>query len=456
MLQVNLNKKSLYASYIQKLTFFEYLCVLSLIFFAGNANTFVRSASIKGNLFAFFIPIMLSIILAIKWKVVFDNRFFLLILGSGIYVLAITIKYHQIHITILIGYIALFFIVFTAIKALKTNLLKIYEYLLCKLAIIGLVMWTIQILLGGDSLLNLFNKIPGINTFSFVTGGGLSTILYSIQPTSFYALDSLGSGIPRNCGYAWEPGAFSIYLCLAIFINLFIIKPDNKSKVRFWILLSALVTTQSTTGFSIFILIMLYFYANKKMKIVLLALPIIITAMIYIFSLPFMGDKIEETIDETSNMDMIIESSIDKEETENPQRFVSFMIGFQNFLNNPILGIEGGEKEGWTENIGANVAIISGLGKLISQNGIIGLLFFFISSLKSSSFFSEKFNYKGKAFLFVIILFISISYTIIFEPLIMCFWMYSFVEPRKIYTQRSFISSKTSTALICNTDTNKY
>lgn len=441
MLQHTIIKKPLQGSFFQRLTFFEYLYVLVLIFYAGAANTFVRTASLKENTVGFFIPIILSIILAIRWKVLFNNRFYYLILGLGMYFLAISIKYHQIHVTIFLDYFVLFFIVYVVVKALKFNLFKIYEYLLFHLAIIGLIMWVIQFILGGDSLFNLFSKISGIKLFSYVSGAGLNAIIYSVQPFDYNLMNNFDSIIPRNCGYAWEPGAFAVYLCLAIFINLFISKSDNISKIRFWILLSALVTTQSTTGFAMFMVIMIFYYLNKNLNIILLALPVVITGMVFIFSLSFMGNKIVDLGNESNEMDMIVESSIinneeeEEEEGINPQRFVSFMIAFEDFRNNPILGIGGNQEESWTSKMGANISVISGIGSILAQTGIIGFLFFSILSIKSSFFLSEYFNYKGKFLLFIMIIFISISYSIILLPLIACFWMFSLVEFPKYKTK---------------------
>lgn len=438
MLNQNSPQRGLNTIHNQKIFFFDYLFVLILILYAGGANTFVQSASIKDNQVSFIIPILLTIILALRRNVIFSKRFYYLILGLGVYFLASSIKYQQIHITIFINFLALFFIVYTVVKALNFNFFKIYEYLIYHLAFIALAMWSIQFILGGDSLFNVFSKIPGISLFSYVTGHGLNIIIYTIQPAAFFTLDNLGSSIPRNCGFAWEPGAFAVYLCLAIFINLFITKSEKSNRIHFWVLVLALLTTQSTTGFIILLIILSFYYANKKLNIVFIGLPIIIIAMLYVFSLPFMGDKIIHIANEANDMNTIVENSRDNEETENPQRFVSFMIGFQDFIKNPILGIQGGENESWTEKIGANISVISGIGDLLAENGLVGFLFFSILSFKSSSYLSKQYNYKGKLLLFLIILSISVSYTIILRPLITCFWMFSFVEPHKIFPKKSF------------------
>ena len=100
------------------------------------------------------------------------------------------------------------------------------------------------------------------------------------------------------------------------------------------------------------------------------------------------------------------------------------MIAFRDFQDNPVLGLGGQDEESWTYKIGANVSKITGIGYILSQFGIVGFLFFTIASLKTSISFAKWYKYKGVLLLFAIILFISISYSIVLSPLIMGFWMY--------------------------------
>ncbi len=421
-------KKNTDSSDTQRISFFEYLYVFVLIIYAGRANTFVVSTSIMANPVGVSFIVVLSGILAIRGNIIFNKQFYLLIFCFFIYFIAISIKYNEIHPTIFLDYFLLFFIAYIAIKALEFNLFKTYEYVLYYLAIIGLLIWSIQIILGGDALYNYFSKIPGINSFSYGNWNGLNAIIYTIRPFS----DSLlyNSLISRNCGYAWEPGAFACYLCLAIFINLFIPNDDSKGKIRFWVLLLALISTQSTTGYIIFTIIILFYYLSKKRIIIFLLLPVMITALILIFSLPFMSNKIVSAVNETRETDLIVERAIGRETSITPQRFASFMIAIKDFRNNPILGNGGITGESWTSKIGANVSAISGIGNLLAQFGIIGFLFFIISSIKSSFFLSKYYNFKGKYLLFLIILLISISYGIILLPLGMSFWMFKLFIPK--------------------------
>jgi hypothetical protein len=412
----------------RRVSFIEYLFVLMLIIYAGHAIKSVASTSILENPVWAFFPVFLSGILALKWRIIFNKQFYILISCFFIYFFAISIKYNEFRPSYFINYVFIFFTVYVTIKALKINLFRIYESLLYILAIIGLMMWGLEIILGGDTLYNYFGKIPSIETFSNVSGNGLNAVLYSVQPTSAsMQFDFLP---PRNCGFAWEPGGFATFLCLAIFINLFFLTSDKNSNIRFWVLLFALVSTQSTTGYVIFLVIILIYYYNKKRKLAILLWPALLALIILVFSLPFMSDKIVSLAKEAELVDVMVEGSIGRETSIAPQRFASFIIAFRDFLDNPILGLGGNAEESWTSKVGANVSTITGIGNLLAQHGLVGLLFFLIASYKSSCFYAKSFNYQGKVLFFIIIFFISISYGIILLPLLMSFWMFQLFTPR--------------------------
>ena len=223
-------------------------------------------------------------------------------LGFFIYFFAISVKFQEFRPTFFINFLLLFFTVYVAVKALNVNLFRIYESVLYLLAIIGLVFWGIQILLGGDTLFNYFGMLPSIDSWSYVSGGGYNGVFYSVQPTSMsMQFDFLP---PRNCGFAWEPGGFAVLLAIAIFVNLFFFSPDVTGKTRFWVMTAALVSSQSTTGYVIFIVILLYYYYNKKQKLVILLWPAVVVLIALAFSLPFMSDKIVSLIKEAEMIDL--------------------------------------------------------------------------------------------------------------------------------------------------------
>jgi hypothetical protein len=410
----------------RKISFFEYLLMFILIIYAGRANTFVESVSITENPIGVLLPVLLAGILAVKWRVAFTKEFFILIVGFTIYFSAISIKYQEIQPTFFLTYVFRFFIVFAVIKALKKDFFRLYEVILYYLTIIALGFWFIQIVLGGDSLYYIFNNVPGVKTFSYVSSSGLNMILYSVQPS--YVSVYNYSLIIRNCGFAWEPGGFAVYLCLAIFINLFILKPDERNKKRFWIFVIALLTTQSTTGYVIFAVIMMFHILNKDLSKMLLLLPVLVIGLIAFSSLPFMKNKIYEIISETRTIDQLIVRTIGRQENINPQRFTSFIISFRDFQKNPVLGMGAHSDDSWTVKLGAKISTISGIGNLLAQFGLSGFLFFILTTFYTSFRFSEYYNFKGKILFFTIVLFISVSYSIIFLTLVMCFWMFALFE----------------------------
>ena len=158
-------------------------------------------------------------------------------------------------------------------------------------------------------------------------------------------------------------------------------------------------------------------------------MPLAIIGMIYLSSLPFMSKKVLQVVAETKQVDQLLEETYGVDFQSNPQRFTSIMISIKDFTLNPILGTGGNNEDSWTYKVGSRISTVSGIGNLLAQFGIIGFIFFFIESVKSSLFFSSYFKYKGKFLLFFIILFISISYSIIFLPIIMIFWLYKMFEP---------------------------
>ncbi len=416
--------------YTQKprISFLEYFFVFVIVIYSGHALKFFTSISILDNPVWVMIPVVLSGILALKWKIVFNKQIYLLVLGFFIYFFAVSVKFQEFRPSYLINYLLLFFTVYVTVKALNVNFFKIYESVIYILAIIGLIFWGIQIALGGDTLFNYFGMIPSIADWSYVSGDGYNAVLYSVQPTTMsIQYDFLP---PRNSGFAWEPGGFAVFLALAIFINLFFFKHDTTRKTQFWILTAALISSQSTTGYIIFMVIILFYYYNKKQKLIILLWPIVVALIVMAFSLPFMSDKILSLIREAETIELMVEGSIGREIPIAPQRFASFMIAFRDFLANPVLGLGGVAEASWTSKIGANVSTITGLGNLLAQHGLVGLTFFLFSLYRTSQFFSTTFKFKGTFLFFAIVFFISISYTLILLPLMMSFWMFRLFTPK--------------------------
>lgn len=409
---------------------FDYFVVLILIFYIGYATKLVLFTSFREQPLIFFIPVLLSGILVLKHSIQFNRNFFLLIFFYMFYFIAITIKYKTFYPSLLVHYPSIFFISYVIIKSFKYELFNIFEFFIYRLSIIGIIMWIIQIVLGGDTLYGLLSQIPKIKDFSHVTGDGISIILYSVQPSSFSSL--YNHLPPRNCGFAWEPGAFAVYLCLAIYINLFFSKSNNSQRRRLIVFLIALLSTQSTTGFVILILIGLFYFVNTNLNTIILVLPFFVVGMVFVFSLPFMTEKILRLVDNVQNVDLVIEAGYGRETTITPQRFESFFIAIKDFYLNPILGTGGIAGESWTDKLGVNVTAISGIGTFLADYGLVGFIFFIITTFRTSVLFALNFKYKGKFLFMLIVLSISVSYGLWFFPLITSFWIFGLFQSKNL------------------------
>lgn len=77
-------------------------------------------------------------------------------------------------------------------------------------------------------------------------------------------MHAYNEGLIRNRGFFWEPGAFAGYLILAL---LFTLKDVEKVPRRyFFILIVALLSTQSTTGYLAFLVVAISIYIIKAAK----------------------------------------------------------------------------------------------------------------------------------------------------------------------------------------------
>jgi hypothetical protein len=372
------------------------------------------------------LPVIFSSILAFKWRIYFNKNFYLLLFFFAVYFVAVSVKFYVIQPTFLVTYYFLFFTAYIAIKALKHNVFIIYEKILFYFAGISLFFWSMQVVLGGDTLYALFGRFAFQPPVSTVSGNGLSAIFYTIQSYETNLINN--ATIARNCGFAWEPGSYAVFLCIGIFINLFMSKRDKLTNIRFWVLFVAVVTTQSTTGYVIMMLIGLLYLFNKDLKKVLLLLPVAVFVFIAVSSLPFMKEKIVDLIGETENIDDLLYMSYGRESRITPQRFTSLLITWRDFKAHPVLGLAAHYEEEWTYKLGSRISAISGIGNLMSQFGLVGTLFFFFYGIRSSVAFSRFFRYRGTLLLFLMLFGVTISYSVVFMPFVMCFWMYSFFE----------------------------
>ena len=406
-----------------KLDFLDIFSVAFILYIAAGATAFARSFQTWENPLALIIPIIISIRFLYKYKVIINKYFVSLIFFFLIYFIFLTIKFNEIHYKFLFIYPISFFIAYSIIMALKLKFFIIYEKLLIYLCVIAMFFWIIQIFIP-EQLTNFLKNLTLLEPYKDIIKAqiGVYTII----------VEGVDSYLPRNSGFAWEPGAFSVFISFAIFVNLVLNKFKLKKNYGLYILIITLISTQSTTGYSICLLIAVLYFINIKIKSgIVLFIPLFIIGLFYLFSLPFMYEKIDGLFSEKIT-DVVSTGSEEwnSNKTIDAQRFVSFQIDFVDFLNNPILGYGGHDEDMWTKKDNVNVISISGIGKILARFGLVGTLFFLIVLYRNSIKYSQRFNYKGKLILFFLILQISISYSLIENPIFLCFWMFFYFDPK--------------------------
>ena len=251
-------------------------------------------------------------------------------------------------------------------------------------------------------LYQLAPMFPSLNVHDAVfEGGGLNIIIYNFQTAVLLEI----VGFLRNCGPFWEPGMYAVFLNIALAFNLFIYKSSNKWINR--VLLLSLATTFSTGGYVVGLLLIILTVLLKKTNFVLKVASIaaVVIACFYIIEFDFIGDKINMQI-ETATIG------------SDNSRFGAILTQLKMIDASPIIG---GEDISKYIQSGHRQTLASGILMPIVQLGIPMGLFYLLSLLAALFFLSKSYHRKKIIgwLLFIIILALSISQTILMSSFMM-------------------------------------
>lgn len=405
-------------------------------------ETRVTTGGISTRPIAFLIPIVLTIILLFRNKIIYNKNFykilFVLILWSFI---QICVKQEF----DIIGTVNYFYIVYAYFMAyihcrvFGKKMFPLYERIIVVLAKISLLVWGFSVVLPGI--------VAQISNYFPKTGYGYN-ILYIIN-----LMDPNGAqvtnGIIRNAGCSWEPGRYAIMLCLAIMINLYTngIK-FKKNKNIVWLLL-ALLTTMSTTGYILCAILYLYFYI-KRISIKYVFGTIIIGIPLFLLGLQisFIGNKLKDKLNVKEDINHI-EYSWQWTEEHNEKdgvaysmdRFPSMYYEFQNFIKDPIIGYGGNVMNSFFyQTYTSSLGFTGGLVQVFSKHGIIlGILFFLIlyKSSKKISCDLKSSKYLG---VFIYSLISMISYPLLWQNLYTALWFYGIFNNKENENNSCYIN----------------
>ncbi len=310
------------------------------------------------------------------------------------------------------------------IKTYANDLGIYYEKAMVLFSMISIPCWAIETFVG----YGILEKFPLLleNTL----GNGQYSIL-------FYTLGDVKTSLGRNSGCAWEPGLFAVMLCIALLFNIARNKGIrfNKSLI---ILLFALITTFSTTGYiAALVIFACHYLFSKRITFIrrILYLSIFCTIFICINKLPFMAEKIESR---GSVENFVTESdALEWYEKEHllftVDRFEGISLDYKNFRSNPIFGYGlQREKSFVYRNISPYIITSNGIVKPFAQMGIILASLFLLLMYKSCFKLNTDYKFDTSWILFVVIIVCSVSYMFDSTPIMRAIQFYALYKAKNV------------------------
>lgn len=431
----------------QKCSKFDYFYMLVIIIYLGQATrdtACMTGGSLIKQFVPIFIPIFLTLILLYKNKRISykSKELQRVCFVFAVWCIAVTFKFgfglnSNEAISRMFFLFYFFILAYIHIRVFRKRFFTLYENLIVFIASLSIVLWLFAISMPSLAA-SFFRQLPKADMSTY--GNTLLYLFTWMDPDKGQVFGNLN----RNAGCAWEPGRFAIILCLAILINLLKNGIKFRKNKKVIILLIALATTFSTTGYSIaIILYTLFGLSVKSAKSIILMILIFIPAVFFISSFDFMGSKMEkqtnfrEILPELKErMDVADQTLSEGEYAFSLERFPAMYFESMNVLHDPILGYtQMTQYSYFHNNISSHCILTGGLVKLFGWFGLfIGLYLYWIL-FQSSKYIALSFGWhKQQAIaIFLCIVLSSISYIIYSVPIFTTVWFYGyFIEKKKM------------------------
>lgn len=378
----------------------QILFVLILVLYSGLALPFYSSIVGLITLFGISLFVMVSNNIQFSTKLINPVLVWLIFsvvvfVANGIFTPMFTSRH-----------IIFIFVAFVIVQYFKETIFVRVERVIFILAIISLFFWLWQTI----SLSSLLSLALRLNLGESTAGNSkvyANFLLYTINyPAGMPPL------FPRNAGFCWEPGPFSMYLTLAIFSILL----RNKFKLiwntRLLLLLLALLTTQSTTGLIATGFLIVYSasrgYTGSK-KVVLVSFWTIVFTYLF-FTVDIFYDKIGDLYQSSYNIEQALERSGELNKFSSVGRFGGIAIAWEDLKRSPFWGT-GGSSENATgyQGDGTGVFIVSGIGRIMSTYGLFGIIIYLTYLYRSTKLINFHFKSNAEYAFFIIIVIGSFS-----------------------------------------------
>lgn len=389
-----------------------------MIMYAAQGNEWMRNMyGFTGNIFALLLPVILTGIFCVKNKINFRKpAFWILFISHIIWWVAVSFKGGMQNLSLTLFMFMQLCIAYCIAQVYRTNVFKLYEQIVTKLSLICLFVWAINL-----AVPSFWDTICPY--FAFDRGDSIAK--YNFFFASVLNLDATNEVWYRNPGFSWEPGMNASLVCIAIFINLAQNHFKIKGNKNLYILVVALLSSFSTTGYICLIACIFPFVLlNQKKKYGVILVVILIPLSLWLFQLDFMGKKINElqTSDYTRT-ELIDNLKYHDRAVLVPQRFDGLAFEWMNIMHDPILGYGLETKDSYISSEVSDILSLSnGTLKLYAKYGLVfgGFLtvVMFLTCWKLNHFW----NCKACWLFFVLYEFISVSYAFFYIPLFMAFF----------------------------------
>lgn len=408
---------------------FEYLYLFVMVIYMAQMtpDTGRMVGGLSGNPIPLLIPIVLTIILLIRNPISFAHvKLWTLVSIMLCWSIAVCLKFNDFSSSNLSYYFFLIYAIFIAfihVRVYGRDLFPIYEHIIVVFSAISLCLWGIAVLVPATGeFFRMFPETSFGNNFLY-----LFNWMNPIKEQMYYS-------ISRNAGCSWEPGRFAIMIVPAILFNLSREGMTFRDNKKIIILLLALASTMSTTGYSITCLIYIFFwFYNVSPKRIFSFIFIIIPLSVFVFSLDFMGEKIQDKANfEGITRERMQGINYNEKEHGNEylgslDRFESAYFEWMNFQQDPLVGYGRNTDYSWfRQKISKNLSLTGGIVKILSQYGIFIGLFLYIILFFSSFKISHTCLHPQKFAVAIMLILSSISYPIFCIPIFTAFWLYGF------------------------------
>lgn len=372
-------------SWLDYLILFLLVAVTGIPFFyASTATIFISTVFI---FFVFFIR-----------GLHYDVEFFFIIIAFALVEIAQAFVFGDFSLKTILGTSVRLIMAYTTVKILGTRFTEKYVNLIYILTWISLFFYGLSFIPGPVDFI-VKEIAPFVNnpfledTYRFYPISP-NIIIFTFEPSLFLS--------HRNPGAFWEPGAFAIFLNLALIFNL--IKNNALISLKNIIIIVGILTTLSTGGYIAMFLIIFFFYLSSsklKYKFVYVTV-VLILAYLVLVNLDFMLPKVQ--------------TDIELREETTTSRFGSGIVDFQLFLTHPFIGT--GRMTSFkyfTIDMHRN----NGTMNLLATYGIFIFTLYFVLYYRSFRYICRYYRYTTRfaLYLLIVVIVLGFSQAIFMRPL---------------------------------------